>query len=590
MGKKLKRMMAALGAVAILGGCGVGGWLIYSDSNPEEVTGGQQDNVRGQRGEKANGMTNMENMVTASGTTSIGIDSVSFEIDFLEETQLVVEEVYLQSGDVVEAGTKYLKLTQESVDEARAELEEAVLNADISYRSGAITTKSNIIQAKYSYEETMLTVNYAQQVYEETLSSLVVDLEKAQSTHDEAVAELEALNNAIVNDTFYEDYDIAQLKEAYELALDLYEAKLESWGIDESEVSGGGSSFAGNGALAASSSVSSSQETDSTGIRTNANSNSERQQQIKTLKLLKEEAEENEAAYKQALEEYEEALEEAEMNLRLLQNEVKSAKESLVEAQVKYEKQSLSAQTTYETAKVKGQTAQDEYDTELTSLQESLDKLLDAKEEAEENLALFEEMVGDSYLYTQESGTVLRVMVQEETVLSGGSMIMAFSNQDEVTISVSVPQESIASITVGEEVTVIISDAENSYYAGEVTMINPIASSDSRTSVNYTVEVALRGDLSGLSANLTATVLFGVDSDSMQQMMQERQNTGGQGMPDMSGMENMPSFEEGSDMGEMSDMSNMPSMGEKPDMSNMPSNGERPDFEGRNGQGGTVNE
>ena len=281
------------------------------------------------------------------------------------------------------------------------------------------------------------------------------------------------------------------------------------------------------------------------------------------------------------MEEYEEALEDAEMNLRLLQNEMKSAQESLVEAQVKYEKQSLSAKTTYETAKVKGQTAQDEYDTQITSLQESLDKLLDAKEEAEENLALFEETVGDGYLYTLEAGTVLMVMAQEEAALTGGSMIMAFSNQDEVTISVSVPQESIDSITVGEEVTVIISDTENSYYSGEVTMINPIASSDSRTSVNYTVEVALTGDLTGLSSNLTATVLFGVDSAAAQQMMRGGKDMGGQGMPsmgEMPDMSDMPNFEEGRDMGEM------PNFEEGRDMSNMP------DFGGMNGQGGTVNE
>ena len=42
-----------------------------------------------------------ENLVTASGTTSIGVDAVTFAIDFLEDTSLYVEEVYVSSGDEV---------------------------------------------------------------------------------------------------------------------------------------------------------------------------------------------------------------------------------------------------------------------------------------------------------------------------------------------------------------------------------------------------------------------------------------------------------------------------------------------------------
>ena len=61
---------------------------------------------------------------------------------------------------------------------------------------------------------------------------------------------------------------------------------------------------------------------------------------------------------------------------------------------------------------------------------------------------------------------------------------------------------------------VIISDYGN--YNGVIESINPVSSSDSRTSVTYTVDVALDGDVSDLSANLTATVIFGMDADNVQ--------------------------------------------------------------------------
>jgi hypothetical protein len=45
-------------------------------------------------------------------------------------------------------------------------------------------------------------------------------------------------------------------------------------------------------------------------------------------------------------------------------------------------------------------------------------------------------------------------------------------------------------------------------YEGVITAINPNTSSSSRSSVTYTVTVELQGDVSELSQNLTATVMF----------------------------------------------------------------------------------
>ncbi len=135
--------------------------------------------------------------------------------------------------------------------------------------------------------------------------------------------------------------------------------------------------------------------------------------------------------------------------------------------------------------------------------------MLDAKKEAESNLALFEALVGDGYLYTEESGTVLMLMAEEGKALVGGSMIFAYSNPELISVSVSVSQEDIAQLYVGEAASVVISDYGN--YSGVIETINPISSSNSRTAVSYTVTVNLQGDVSGLDANLTASVVFGAE-------------------------------------------------------------------------------
>lgn len=235
---------------------------------------------------------------------------------------------------------------------------------------------------------------------------------------------------------------------------------------------------------------------------------------LKTVALLEERMDEAEDEYGQAKEDYEDEIDGAELKLQKLLNTYESKREAYEAAQIAYQKEILSAKTTYETTLAKGQTAQNDYDTQLTSLSESLEKLADAKQEAEENLALFESLIGDGYLYTQEAGTILMSRAEEGETLAGGDIVFAYSNPEKITVSVAVSQDSIAQLSVGESAMVMISDYGN--YNGVIESINPVSSSDSRTSVTYTVDVALDGDVSDLSANLTATVIFGMDADNVQ--------------------------------------------------------------------------
>lgn len=500
-----------------------------------------------------------QDLVTASGTTSIGMDEVVFEIDFLENTSLYVEEVYIASQDEVEADTKILKFTEESITEARAELEETLKNASLSYRSSVITTSESEIQAQYTYQQSVLTANQAQEVYDDTLADLLVTLNQSKESYEEAQRAYDELYQQIVNETFYVDYEVEAKKKAYDEALDLYETKMEDWGLTEDDLDSSGSSMEniissgttqntavsteqtteeGNGMLEQMQQEGENTSTEDIAtenrIEVSAQAggqsrvNSERQGQIKAAKLLKEEAEETEQEYEQAHEEYLEAIEDAELNLKTLLNKLEQAKAAYTEADLKYQKEMLSAKTTYQTALAKNQTAQNEYNTELTSLSEELDKLKDEMDEAQKNLDTFEALVGDGYLYTEEAGTILMIRVREDEVLAGGDMIMAYSKPDEITVSVSVAQNSIAELNIGDVATVMFS--EYGTYNGTIISINPVSSSNSRTSVTYTVEVSLEGDVSELEANLTATVIFG-EMLQMEQGQQKGERPEGMQMP-----------------------------------------------------------
>jgi len=501
-------------------------------------------------------------LVMAAGTTSVGVNAVTFEIDFLEDTSLYVEKVYLENGDSVEAGDKYIKFTEDSIADAREELKSTALSAQLAYRSGQISDGESRIQAKYTYDMAMLEAKFAKQVYDDTVAQLDADYAQSVKTYEEAQQEYNEYLERVQNNTFYDDYDIAGLKTAYEEAKELYTERKEYWEVTDDELKSGSSETIGTAGMmtlsgstgegtasAGEAGVERSEPKEemsapndgadfagsgSMSRQAGQDAQNDRKWIVKTVNLLEQEAEEAEEKYTAALEEYEAEIASAELTLQKLLNSLETAREDFMDAEVSYQKQSLNAKTVYETAVAKGKTAQDDYDTQLTSLKDSLDRLQDAQKEADSNLALFEKLVGDGYLYVEESGTVLMLMAEEGKALTGGSMVFAYSNPEQLSVSVSVSQDDIAKLYVGETATVIISDYGN--YSGVIETINPVASSNSRTSVSYTVTVNVQGDVKGLDANLTASVIFG-DAESGNKssggkaQKQGRMSSGLDGMP-----------------------------------------------------------
>ncbi len=233
--------------------------------------------------------------------------------------------------------------------------------------------------------------------------------------------------------------------------------------------------------------------------------------------LVKQEAEE----YETALENYETARRTAQAGLEKAQSDLASLEAQLVTARTEYEKQLITCQSDYEITLAESDNAQAVYEVTLESLKETLTSLENKKEEAVENLALFEEVIGDGYFYTRSAGTIVGSGVRKGSYLSGESLIIAYSNPGKVTVSASVDQSDIAEIAIGDSVYVMISEYGN--YQGKVTMINPVTQARSKSSVTYQVTVTLEGDVSALDSNLTAYVYFGM-SDEMMRNMPEMQS------------------------------------------------------------------
>ena len=164
----------------------------------------------------------------------------------------------------------------------------------------------------------------------------------------------------------------------------------------------------------------------------------------------------------------------------------------------------------------------------MEKAESDLASLKSTYEDAKENLELFESSVGDGYFYASEDGTILRTMVRAEQTLTSDAVVFVYSNPKELTVTVSVDQSDIAKLTVGDSA--YVQSSAGSGFTGVITAIDPVSSSDSRTSVTYsvTVQINVEDEEDSLSANESVTVVFGMTEEEIKQLQQRQSMQGGQ--------------------------------------------------------------
>lgn len=459
------------------------------------------------------GLTLTEDMVAASGVTNVGITGETFDVENLT-TDLEIEEVYAVSGEEVTAGDKILKLTEDSVAEARKELERTLRDAELSYRTGKIEYEQNLITAEYTKDSAILTGQQAKEVYDETVASLQSAVTKAEEELQEAEDDI-AEYESYVNDGSYKSYfKVDEYQAIYDENLKALTDKMDEWGVSWSQVTGGGGSVQiGGGA--------------------GGNMQSRGTSNASILASLYSVLEQNLKDLEEAQEKYDDAVTNASFNLQTLQLKLPSLQQAVTEAKENKEIQQAQAKLTYETALSTADRAESDYNTTVEKAESDLAALKSTYEDAKENLELFESSVGDGYFYASEDGTILRTVVRADQNLTSDAVVFVYSNPRELTVTVSVDQADIAKLTVSDSA--YVQSSANGGFTGEITAIDPVSSSDSRTSVTYSVTVKIMTEdeenenSSSLSANESVTVIFGMTEEEiarMQEQMQQRMQGG----------------------------------------------------------------
>lgn len=110
-------------------------------------------------------------------------------------------------------------------------------------------------------------------------------------------------------------------------------------------------------------------------------------------------------------------------------------------------------------------------------------------------------------MYAQESGTVTEVAYVSGDDIVSDATLVTYTDPENVTMTVSVSQDDISSVSVGEEVSITLTAYPDETFTGSVSSIATSATTGSST-VNYDVTVLFSGDISKVYSGMTGEATF----------------------------------------------------------------------------------
>lgn len=367
-----------------------------SDSSSDASSGSSQSTTGSSMAGAQMSMGGMASADMGSMMSSGSSGSSSSSSD--TSISLEVEEIYVSVGQEAAVGDALLKITEESVEEYRIQLEAAVKSAELQVQQEEINVESKKAEADYNYEMYIAEGETAEETYNATITSL--------------------------------ENDVTELEEELQESADLIAE------YEEDEANG---------------------------------------------------------------EDVEEELEEERENYTAIEADLQIARNNLTT-------QSIEAKQTYENAMTNYRYADKLYEIDTDGLEDDLNDAKDTLEDAEEALTVFNEVIGDGTVYSEYAGKVMSVAYAAGDTLTNESTIVTFSDVTNATMTVSVSQEDISSISVGNTVNIELDAYENETFGGEVASIE--TSSSNSSTVNYDVEVKFTGDISKVYSGMTGGVTF----------------------------------------------------------------------------------
>ena len=380
---------------------------------------------------------------TADSSTQSTAYSSTQNSSASSEEELVVKKVCVSTGQNVKKGDTLLTLTKSSVESAKKSYQENYDAARIAYNEAKTTRDAAKVSAEYEYKQRIATGKSALATYKATVASLEANVSSTKAAYQKAQNGIKTLPT-----------QIASLKKK------IAKAKSASGVMD---------------------SVNNTKQQSSSNTTTGTNTTSSTQSSSTITQLTQE------------LTQLQTQLSEYRSNLNSLKSQYTSAKKALKTGKI-------TAKQTYEESRIEAKNAKALYTVALSSVNDDVDAAKETYDQTKEELEAFNAVTAK---YT---GKLTSVGYSKGDSLNSSTAIAAYVDTDGVNITVSVAQDDVSNIKVGDNVNIYLAAYEDELFEGTVTSISSTSTGD--TTVSYPVVVTLSGDVSKVYDGMSSEVTF----------------------------------------------------------------------------------
>lgn len=372
---------------------------------------------------------------------------------------LEVEEVYAVSGKRIEEGEALFKLTDKSVNAVRKKLTTLLTEAEIALSEAETEYKIELLQAKSTYDTSILASNRAKNSYNASTAKTQESINGLSGDIKILEAEIDYYTEQLAEESLWESLEEAET--AYTSAKNIYE---------DTDVH------------------------NATAYASNYADYKNAEEQLESIQgqidELKESIEEN-------------------------QKSIEEKQQQMAETQNALEIESLTNDSAYNSAVLGGELAQDIYNYTVSSLEETVNTAQNEREQAQNNLEELNSFVGeDGIIYADGAGLVTSVSYSEGDDLVNTGAMLSYVKENAYTVSIDVSEEDISAIKVGDTVDIVMTAYPEETYEGTVTSITTTATSEYAATVSYPVTIRIEGNTEKLYGGMTAEVTFVTDSVS----------------------------------------------------------------------------
>lgn len=530
-----RKIALTMAVVLVIAGVGVyGGNRILKNNSSEQL---EQTNNSDKKN-IASAKTQNSNILQAEGTTSGGTDYQLYNLNLKGASKtgaLEVESVLKSSGDEVKKGDALIKLTKDSVSDTRKIFYKAVKTYKKKYASAKLDYEEAVYDAKSDYQESLSAYSSALIDYKDSLSEYTGMVKEAKKQLDKSKKIISTYPGKIKNSKktlAAKQKQLSSVNKKIKKAKKQAESKAKVLATKQKlyeqakhkyDEMSTVSRYIGD--------FSRENKSDISQLTTNVEQN---------LASAKKDMESKNTAYSKALKSstsaektYEQyntkktqlsnSISTLKNNISLYGTDYKNAKLNLNNYSSTYN-QALSEETT---GKVSAKKTYDEsvkayknadtvYNAAIKSAKDTLQKAKDNYTNAKARVAAFNKLISGNNVVAQMSGTLSEMSYESGDMLNSMTAIAGYSNENTLSIDVTVDQTDIGKISVGDEASVSVQNMPQTV-TGKVAAIETSSSSESVSKVTYTVTVSIDNSQKMLSSGDATQVIFNQNNEENEQ-------------------------------------------------------------------------